>query len=202
MDYNTDRKQLILPEYGRIIQEMVDYALTLKKKEDRQRCAGTIVKAMAHFCPQIKEMPDAQNILWDHLAKMAHYELDIDYPVEITREEEITAKPEGMAYPMTSIRMRHYGYLMEELIRKLEVMDEGDKKEELIELTLNQMRKNLYFYTGEAMDEEKVLNDLAEYTKGKIQGQPGIYQLVKNIASTGISHQAPTGGKKRKKNRV
>ena len=92
MNYNTQRKKLPLPEYGRGIQEMVDYALTLPTKGERQRCANTIVSIMGNMFPHLRDVPDFKHKLWDHLAIMAEYKLDIDYPYEIIPQKEGIAK--------------------------------------------------------------------------------------------------------------
>ena len=101
MIYNTQRKKLPMPEYGRGIQEMVDYALTLENREERQRCARTIVSIMGNMFPHLRDVPDFKHKLWDHLAIMADYKLDIDYPYEVTpRKVGGDGKPSPMAYPM------------------------------------------------------------------------------------------------------
>ena len=102
-----------MPEYGRGIQNMVDYALTLKSRSERQRCAYTIVSIMGNMFPHLRDVPDFKHKLWDHLAVMADYKLDIDYPYEIRPKQDVGRKPEPMAYPMKKIRYRHYGALLD-----------------------------------------------------------------------------------------
>jgi hypothetical protein len=167
MDYNTDRERLILPEYGRNVQNMVDYALTIKDRRQRQFFAETIVKVMGIIYPAVREMPDAENVLWDHLARMSRYELDIDYPVEITKEE-VTARPKPLPYPMQQIHYRHYGHLLESLLNKLGEMPESAERDRLVEMAANQMRKDLYYYNKDALNEEKIAKDIERYTEGKI----------------------------------
>lgn len=169
MDYNTDREKLILPEYGRNVQNMVDYAISIEDRAMRQRCAVTIVRIMGQMFPAIKEMPDADEVLWNHLARMSRYELDIDYPVDIDKEEEAMAKPAPLPYPMTNIRYRHYGHLLESLLRKVADMEEGEERTALIELTANQMRKDLFYWNKDSLNDEKIAADIARYTDGKVQ---------------------------------
>ena len=135
MDYNTDRELLILPEYGRTVQNMVDYAMTLTDRSERQRCAETIVDLMQHMFPTDMDASDARRVYWDHLARLSHYELDIDYPVEIIREDEATKKPSPLPYPMKTIERRHYGYLLEELMRRTGDMEPSQERDRLVELT-------------------------------------------------------------------
>lgn len=169
MDYNTDREHLILPEYGRNVQNMVDYAVTIPDRAERQRCAETIVKVMGMIQPEQLNSPDGERVLWDHLARMSHYKLDIDYPVPITPAEELEAKPDPVPYPMTKIKMRHYGHLLEELMHKLGEMTDGPERDRLIELTANQMRKDLFYWNKDAFNEAKIAKDLALYTDGHVQ---------------------------------
>lgn len=169
MDYNTDRERLILPEYGRNIQNMVDYALTIEDRNLRQRSAVTIIRIMGQMYPEIKEMPDADEVLWNHLARMSHYQLDIDYPVVIDQEKDVTAKPAPMPYPMTKIRYRHYGHLLEALLKKIEEMKDGEERAALIGLVANQMKKDLFYWNKDSLNDKKIANDIASYTDGKVQ---------------------------------
>ena len=99
LDYNTQRQPLLLPEYGREIQKMVDYAISLPDRDERLRCAKTIVKMMETRVPQIRENAGYQQTLWDHLFLMSHNALDIDWPYDVSQAEHIHAKPEPMARP-------------------------------------------------------------------------------------------------------
>ena len=90
VDYNTEREKLLLPEYGRCVQQMVDHAKSLEDKEERQRCATTIVALMANMTEQHGDPEDFRQKLWNHLAAIANYELDIDYPVTIEKLEAMT----------------------------------------------------------------------------------------------------------------
>ena len=168
MLYNTQRKKLPMPEYGRGIQEMVDYALTIENREERQRCANTIVSIMGNMFPHLRDVPDFKHKLWDHLAAMADYKLDIDYPYEINTGKAIGRKPAPMAYPMKKIRYRHYGALLETLTRKLAEMPEGEEREELTLLVAGQMKRSLGNWNKDAMDDEKVALDLEHYTHGAV----------------------------------
>lgn len=166
MTYNTQREQLILPEYGRIIQEMVDICLQIEDRSQRQKCAESIIGIMASMNPEACEQPDFDHKLWDQLAILSNYQLDIDYPYEIVKPEEITAKPKPLKYPMHRIRYRHYGHLTEEFMRKIKEMPEGIDQEELTAMMANYMKRCLYNWNRDAMDERKILADLEHYTEG------------------------------------
>lgn len=187
MDYNTDREHLVLPEYGRNIQNMVNYCMSIPDRAERQYCAETIVRVMEMMQPDVSGTPDAQKVLWDHLARMSHYQLDIDYPVEITREEEITKKPDRVAYPMSNIRLRQYGHLLESLLKKLGDIEDGAEKDRLIELTANQMRKDLFYWNKDALNEERIADDMAKYTEGKVQMELGKYRFSNNVPNSNFT---------------
>lgn len=169
MLYNTQQKRLPMPEYGRGIQNMVDHALTIEDRAERQRCANTIVNIMGSMFPHLRDIPDFKHKLWDHLAVMADYKLDIDYPYEITPAAAVHSRPKPLAYPMKRIRYRHYGYMLETLLKKLKDMPEGEERDALTSMVANQMKRCLYNWNKDAMDEEKVAADLSEYTEGKVQ---------------------------------
>lgn len=169
LDYNTQREKLALPEYGREIQRMVDHAKTLPDKKERQRCAQTIVAIMDRMFPQNRQNADYKHKLWDHLALMSNFELDIDWPYDIHQAADITTRPEPMPYPMKDFAVRHYGYMVFELFDKLKQMPPGKERDELARVTANQMKRNLMLWSHGSSDDEKVASDLARFTDGKIQ---------------------------------
>ena len=169
LDYNTQREHLIMPEYGREIQKMVDYAVELPTKEERQQCAETIIGVMQRMFPQNGTPENHNQKLWDHLALMSNFKLDIDYPCDVSQALKITDKPEPMPYPMKAIPVRHYGYMMFEVFEKLKTMPEGPERDELARITANQMKRCLYQWSHGSADDEKVANDLARFTDGVIQ---------------------------------
>ena len=169
LDYNTQREKLALPEYGREIQRMVDHAKTLADKKERQRCAETIIAIMDRMFPQNRQNADYKHKLWDHLALMSNFELDIDWPYDIDQAATITTRPEPMAYPMKDIAVKHYGYMVFELFDKLKQMEPGKERDELTRVTANQMKRNLMLCSHGSSDDEKVASDLARFTDGKIQ---------------------------------
>lgn len=134
MEYNTQQKKLPLPEYGRSVQNMVDHALTIEDRAERQHCANTIVNIMGGMFPHLRDVPDFKHKLWDHLAIMADFKLDIDYPYEIVKKEDLEVKPEMLSYPNNKIRYRHYGRILESMIKKTLDYPEGEEKQQLIEI--------------------------------------------------------------------
>jgi len=167
LDYNTQRSRLILPEYGREVQKMVDHAVSLPTKEARQQCAETIIGIMQRMFPQNGDSSNQK--LWDHLALMSNFQLDIDYPCDVSQALKIADKPEPMPYPMQTIPVRHYGNMMFEIFEKLKNMPAGPERDELTRITANQMKRDLYQWSHGSADDEKVASDLARFTDGVIQ---------------------------------
>ena len=171
LDYNTQREKLIMPEYGREIQKMVDYAISLPTKEERMRCALSIIHQMENKTPQLRDSSDYQQTLWDHLYLMSHKQLDIHRPFDVSNAEKILSKPQPLEHPKAEAqsRQRHYGRLMMEVFEKLKTMPEGEERNELVRITANQMKRDLATWGHGSMDDEKVADDLARFTDGKIQ---------------------------------
>ena len=154
LDYNTQREKLVLPEYGREIQKMVDHCLTLTDRNERQRCAESIISIMKRMFPEGMTQAEKDRKFWDHLAIMSGFQLDIDYPYDIAHAAQIAKKPEPMDYPMKRIPVRHYGAMMFGVFEKLEQMEPGAERDALVELTANQMRRDLMQWSHGSADEE------------------------------------------------
>lgn len=168
LDYNTQLKRLELPEYGRNIQRMVDYAMTIEDKEERAKCAQTIISIMGNLFPHLRDVPDFKHKLWDHLAILADFKLDIEYPYEIIRKENLYSKPEIVPYGSKRIKVKHYGKSVEELIEKAVEMEDGPEKTRLIELLANHMKKSILSWNREAVEDEKIFDDLRTLSDGRI----------------------------------
>jgi hypothetical protein len=169
LDYNTHREQLLMPEYGREIQKMVDYAVSLTDKSERQNCAQEIVRMMETKVPELHDNADFEQTLWDHLYLMSHKQLDIDWPFDVTAAEKLQEKPKAIPLPQEGMRLRHYGKLLEQLFEKLKTMPEGEERDALVFYTANQMKRNLMTWGHGSMSDEKVADDLARFTDGVIQ---------------------------------
>jgi len=178
MKYNTQQKRMPLPEYGRSIQNMVDYALTIQDRAERQRCANTIINIMGNMFPHLRDVPDFKHKLWDHLAVMADFKLDINYPYEIIRKENLVTKPDIIPYPSTKIRYRHYGRALEILIKKAVEFPEGDEKNNLVALICNHMKKDYMAWNKDTVDDRKIAEDLEEYSRGKLHMTDEIVRLM------------------------
>ena len=169
LDYNTQRDPLLMPEYGREIQKMIDYAVTIEDKEQRQLCAETIVRMMASRLTQQLNNEDMEQTLWDHLYIMSHKQLDIEWPYDVSNAEKINHKPQPPKRVSGNVRLRHYGRLVEELFEKLKSMPAGEERDALVSLTANQMKLDLAMWGHGSMDDERVASDIAAFTDGVIQ---------------------------------
>ena len=169
MEYNTQQRRLPLPEYGRSVQNMVDHALTIEDREERQICANTIIKIMKGMFPQLKDNAELNQRLWDHLAIMSDFKLDIDYPVEIVKKESLNVKPERVPYPQSKLKYRHYGRFVQDLINVAAGYEEGEEKRQLINLIANQMKKDYQNWNKDGVDNQRIIDDLCELSDGRIK---------------------------------
>ena len=193
LDYNTQREKLLMPEYGREIQKMVDHAIGLATKADRLRCAKTIVRMMETKVPQVRDTADYQQTLWDHLYLMSDKQLDIDWPFDVSGAEKIHSKPAPVPLPQNRIRLRHYGKLVTELTDKLKTMPEGAERDELVRQTANQMKRDLLTWGHGSSDDEKVADDMARLTDGAVQLDLGKFRFDR------VTAIAVDEGKKKKR---
>ena len=190
MNYNTQREKMPMPEYGRAVQEMVEYA---------QHCANTIINIMGSMFPTLRDVPDFQGKLWDHLAFMSDYKLDIDYPCEITRLEKSKQIPEHINYPAGDIRYRHYGHLLPSMVKVAVNMPEGPERSQLVRLLAVQMKKDLMTWNKEMVSDERIADDLAYFSHGRLNLQEG--DLNVQFAQAPPQQRAQQHGKKKNKRR-
>ena len=176
-DYNTQQKKLIMPEYGRNVQQMIDHCVSIEDREERTRCANTIINIMGNLFPQLRDVDDFKHKLWDHLAIMSDFKLDIDYPYEIIRKENLRTKPDRIPYTLTPIRYRHYGKTLERMIKKCEDYPDGPERDQLISLLANHMKKSFLTWNKEVVDDDKIFKDLREYSHGRIDLSPETFRL-------------------------
>ena len=184
LTYNSLLKTLVLPEYGRNIQQMVDHCLTIEDRNERTRCAYTIVQNMANMFPQLRTETDYQHKLWDHLMIMSGFQLDVDFPFDdIIKEENLDTKPAPIPYELEPIKFRHYGKNIERMIERAATYPEGDERDALVMLLANHMKTCV-------AENKKIFKDMAYYSHGVIRLDPEKhhlheYQIVKPVQATG-----------------
>lgn len=170
MEENTAQRRkakLIMPEYGRNIQQMVQYAYTIEDRAERTRCARTIIDIMGNLFPYLRDIDDFKHKLWDHLYIMSDCRLDIDYPFEV-KQPESRPKPEKIPHRAERIKYRHYGRWIEALIATAAAQPESEQRTELIRLIANNMKKDYVNWNKELADDGKIFDDLREMSHGSI----------------------------------
>lgn len=175
--YNTGVEKLILSEYGRHIQDMVNYCLGIEDREERNVCAASIIDAMAVLVPANVGPGGDRKKLWDHLNIMSGFKLDIDFPVEVASEETLNPRPDKIPYTGGHPGLRHYGRNIEIMARKVAEMENGPEKDVAVELVANHMKKLMVMNNPQGVSDERVLHDLALFTEGAIDIDPSTYVL-------------------------
>ncbi len=163
MEYNTQKKKLLLPEYGRNIQKMVDHIMTIEDRAERTRAAKTVIDVMGNLYPHLRDVPDFRHKLWDHLAIMSSFKLDIETPYPLPSIDKINEKPEKIKYSTNHIKYRHYGKSVEKLIDKIKELEDPEQKRALIVLTANHMKKSFLTWNKDSVEDEQIYNDINAY---------------------------------------
>jgi hypothetical protein len=200
MIYNTNVKRLILPEYGRNIQNMVDYCLTIQQRDERNRCANAIISIMGNMFPHLRDVNDFKHILWDHLAIMSDFKLDVDYSYEIIKKDNLYNHPAPVPYSNTKMTYKHYGQMLECLVNKAAEMEDGKEKETLILMVANQMKKSFLIWNKDFVDDGKILIDLAQLSGGRIIRYEETFKLTDSNILIDSSNKNSSNNKKNKKN--
>lgn len=194
LTYTTHLKKLILPEYGRNIQRMVDHCMTIEDRYERTRCAATIVKTMETLFP-IQGNADAyRRKLWDHLAIMSDFQLDVDVPFDLIRPENLDNQPQHIDYDQGEFNYRHYGLLLQRTISRAAEMEEGEERDALVMLLANHMKKLMLAVNPDGVDDTKIFKDIRDLSHGAIILNPETVKLHEFKVV-----QAPATGKKKKK---
>ncbi len=196
IQYNTEKPHLTMPEYGRAVQDMVAHCMAIEDRQERQACAQRIVGVMANIGQEKLGNPETQARLWNHLALISDFRLDIDYPVDIIPRTGGHTRPAPMPLPQQRIRHRHYGYIVEEALSILTNMPEGEKRNALVCQTANRMKQNLFTWAPDTMSEEKVKHDIDTYAPDK-----NLSEALKNHQYAGL-HTLPTNVLKKKRRRL
>jgi hypothetical protein len=168
MEYNSQREKLVIPEYGRNVQKMIDQAVLIEEKDQRTRAAYAIVGIMSQINPGIKESVDYQRTLWDHMFIISQFKLDVDGLFPPPSQEVLTLKPQKVEYSDGRIRYRHYGKNIEGMIEKAIAFDDGPEKEALIHVIANHMKKSYLNWNRDSVDDETILGQLSKLSDGKL----------------------------------
>ena len=168
IEYNTEREQLIIPEYGRHIQKMVAHAISLEDKQARNNCAKSIISVMGNLNPHLRDVPDFQHKLWDQLFIISDFKLDVDSPYPKPSREELAERPESLGYPQNFPKYRFYGNNIKRMIDVAISWEEGDKKDGLVMTIANHMKKCFLNWNKDTVEDQVIFQHLFELSEGKL----------------------------------
>ncbi len=168
MEYNTTRPQLHMPEYGRIIQQLVERCKELATKEERNEMAVAIVDFMGQRNPQLRDEENYKHKLWDHLFILSNYDLDVDSPYPFPTIEELNEKPKKMEYPKLQGDFKFYGKSILQLIEKAIELEAGEEKDALIQVIANNMKKSYNVYNKEHVQDEVIFRHLKDLSENRL----------------------------------
>ncbi len=201
MEYNTQMPKLIIPEYGRNIQKLIQYACTVKNREERNEIAHAIIAIMGRLNPMLRDITDFRHKLWDHLFIISNFKLDVDSPYPVPSKEILTTKPERVPYPAAKMKFKHYGKAVERLIEKASDMKNGEEKTAFIEAIANLMKKCYLLWNRDTVADSVILQELETLSKGKLKA-PDNFRLTSTydiLAKTkGINNRDDRAGERRR----
>ena len=201
MEYNTQKTHLNMPEYGRIIQQLVERCKEITEKEERNEMAVAIVDFMGQRNPQLRDEENYNHKLWDHLYILADYDLDVDSPYPFPSPEELMSKPKKLEYPKLQGDFKFYGKSILQLIDKAIELEEGDEKEALIEVIANNMKKSYNVYNKEHVTDDVIFRHLKELSENRLD-LTGIDSLEKSkIYYSNNRNNGKNNGKNQNNNR-
>ncbi len=196
MTYNTDQPKLIISEYGRNIQRMIDHCGTIEDRAERNRCARAIIQVMGQLNPHLRDVADFTHKLWDHLFIISDFSLDVDSPYPKPSPETFDTKPGRIAYPSRRIKYLHYGKTMEEMIEKATTYEEGPEKEELKRIIANHMKKSYITWNKDSVTDEIIVGHLLELSKGKLKIEdPSVLTAASDLVKRPVVLHQPNGNK-------
>lgn len=168
MEYNTTRNHLILPEYGRNVQNMIAHAMELGDRDERNRAAQAIIEVMGQLNPHLRDEDDYRHKLWTHLFVMSDFQLDVDSPYELPEREVLAKRPETMDYPKGTIRYGHYGKYTQRILRQSKDMSVSEEKEFLQKTMGNFMKLQFLAYNNDTVENNVIANQLSELSSGEL----------------------------------
>jgi hypothetical protein len=206
-DYNTQRVKMKLPEYGRHIHKMVQHIMQIEDRKERMLAVKAIIDVMGMMYPYLRDINEFKHKLWDHIAIISDFKLDIDYPYDPPKPETFIEKPRYVPYEQSDIAYRHYGKIVEQFITATSQMDdENPSKNTNMELIANQMKKSYLVWNKDAVEDNKILKDLNELSKGRLKPKPElrlqeINEIFKPQGKKGKITYLPSSSRENKKSK-
>jgi hypothetical protein len=168
MEYNTTRGPLILPEYGRNVQNMIAYAMEIADRDERNRAAQAIIEVMGQLNPHLRDVDDFRHKLWTHLFVMSDFKLDVDSPYEKPKPEVLAEKPQIMGYPKSKIRYGHYGQYTQRILESAASITDEKEKEYMKNMMANFMKKQFLAHNNDAVENNVIAQQLKELSRGEL----------------------------------
>lgn len=203
LEYNTEREHLIIPEYGRHLQKMINYATSRETKEERNKVAKAIIDVMGNLQPHLRDVPDFQHKLWDQLFIMSDFNLDADSPYEMPSKEELQAKPEPLKYPQNHPKYRFYGNNIKTMIDVARTWEEGEMKEALTYTIANHMKKCFLNWNKDTVEDAVIFEHLFELSNGELNLKGSEEDLTDSTSLMRVKkkHTGKSNKKSKKSNR-
>jgi len=200
MQYNTLQKKLIMPEYGRHVHHLIQHAIQIEDREQRNAAAHAIIGIMGNLMPHLRENPDFKHKLWNHLLIISDFKLDIDAPYSPPLRSELDEKPNIVPYPQSFIRQKHYGKNLVDMISHAGKLEDSPQRESLIILLAAQMKKSYTAWNRSELNNEQIVQDMWDITDGKIKLKPEMIQFTEPLPkeNTHQSHGYMSKKKRRK----
>ena len=199
MEYSTLQGKIIIPEYGRNVQRMVEYALTIEDKTQRERCVEAIMQTMCNLFPYLRDEAQRHK-MYDHLAIMSDFRLDIDFPYERPEPDELRYHPHHLSYAAAPVRMRHYGRMVEQMIQVAIRQTDPEKREALTLLIANRMKRNYLLCNKDLTDDQVIADDLRRLSDDQLTIEPQKLAKAKNLLQQNVE-QNKKKDKKKKNNK-
>lgn len=194
-DYNTTRKKLILAEYGRNVQNMVQYICGLPTKNERNRYAQVVIDLMGFLNPHLRDVADFKHKLWDHLHIISDFKIDVDSPYPKPSEDAIRFKPAPLAYPQHRIRYKHYGRMIELMMEKAKAIEDPERKQQMVKVIANTMKTAYVAWNKDTVADETIIKDLREMSNGTLQLQENV-----NLNRVDVRQANPTNRQQQRTN--
>ncbi len=200
LEYNTEREHLIIPEYGRHMQKMINHAKTRETKEERNKLAKSIISVMGNLQPHLRDVPDFQHKLWDQLFIMANFELDADCPFEKPTKELLEERPEPLKYPQNFPKYRFYGNNIKTMIDVAYTWDEGELKDALKYTIANHMKKCFLNWNKDTVEDAVIFNHLYELSNSKIDLRDSKEKLTDSTSLLRTKNKSTSNSNNKKSN--
>ena len=199
MEYNTTRNSLVISQYGRNIQKMIEYTLTMEDRVKRTRAAFLIVDVMGQMHPQVKDTVDFKQKLWDHLHIISSLKLDVDCPYPAPTKQDLEARPEPIPYQENKIKYRQYGKNLQRIIEKAIELEDGEEKDAFVKTIANHLKKSYLNWNRDSVNDELIYEHLEVLSAGKLKLAANVRLMnTGDILSRGSSSGSSSGPRKRK----